>query len=321
MGRLQANYNSSKNNRISIKNQNLVVYGSNTTPFNADGKYLLQNDLINGREWYFKPSGAVPMMRIVFVSLGRWAIQYNLNNWLTLAASINAANNPWEASWPNNIQFSFSNGKISLFFDTLPLNTQSIKLNVGYEIGGCGNDFILIQNGVWSQNGCDYYVRWDNKNGTLPYRWRFYYDSDGRMDFASHPTAGPDSLPKKGWSNGMTISENQLITFGQSLVLNNLPFDADANCNFSIFNRTWIYLDAPSFRYRPIDNLSYHINTPLTPGGYGGNGSYQIRSSDEVYFTNGYSNSDKFPSNNWQLAAYINNVCPQITTTPVFSLL
>jgi len=207
------------------------------------------------------------------------------------------------------------------FFDTLPLNTQSIKLNLGYEIGGCGNDFVLIQNGVWSQNGCDYYVRWDNKNGTLPYKWRFFYSSDGRTDYASHPTAGPDSLPKKGWSNGMTISENQLITFGQSLVLNNLPFDADANCNFSIFNRTWIYLGAPSFRYRPIDNLSYHINTPLTPEGYGGNGSYDIRSSDEVYFTNGYSNSDKFPSNNWQLAPYIINTCPQITTTPVFSLL
>jgi len=212
-------------------------------------------------------------------------------------------------------------GKISLFFDTLPLNTQSIKLNLGYEIGGCGNDFVLTQNGVWSQNGCDYYVRWDNKNGTLPYKWRFFYSSDGRTDYASHPTAGPDALPKKGWSNGMTISENQLITFGQSLVLNNLPFDADANCNFSIFNRTWIYLGAPSFRYRPIDNLSYHINTPLTPDGYGGNGSYQIRSSDEVYFTNGYSNSDKFPSNNWQLASYINNNCPQITTTPIFSLL
>ena len=111
------------------------------------------------------------------------------------------------------------------------------------------------------------------------------------------------------------------ITFGQSLVLNNLPFDADANCNFSIFNQTWIYLGAPSFRYRATDNLFYHINTPLTPDGYNGNGSYQIRSSDEVYFTNSYNNSDKFPSNNWQLASYIINTCPQITTTPVFSLL
>lgn len=111
------------------------------------------------------------------------------------------------------------------------------------------------------------------------------------------------------------------ITFGQSLVLNNLPFDADGNCNFSVFNRTWIYLDAPNFRYRPIDSLSYFINTPLTPEGYGGNGSYQIASSDEVYFTNGYSNSDKFPSNNWQLAPYIINNCSQITTTPIFSLL
>jgi hypothetical protein len=212
-------------------------------------------------------------------------------------------------------------GKISLFFDTLPLNTQSIKLNLGYTIGGCGNDFVLMQNGVWSQNGCDFYVRWDNKDGTLPYKWRFFYSSDGRTDYASHPTAGPDGLPKKGWSNGMTISENQLITFGQSLVLNNLQSDPDANCSFSFLNRTWIYLGAPSFRYRPIDNLSYHINTPLTPDGYGGNGSYNMRSSDEVYFTNSYNNSDKFPSNNWQLAAYINNVCPQITTAPIFSLL
>lgn len=211
-------------------------------------------------------------------------------------------------------------GKMSLFFDTLPLNTQSIKLNLDYVIGGCGNDFFLNGN-YWTQNGCDFYVSWDNKNGTLPYKWRFYYNSDGRTDYAFHPTAGPDALPKKGWSNDMTISENQLITFGQSLVLNNLPFDANSSCNFSIFNRTWIYLGAPSFRYRPIDNLFYYINTPLTSDGYGGNGSYQIRSSDDVYFTNNYNNSDKFPSDNWQLASYIIDTCPQITTTPIFSLL
>ena len=90
---------------------------------------------------------------------------------------------------------------------------------------------------------------------------------------------------------------------------------------FSFLNRTWIYLGAPSFRYSPIDNLSYHITTPLTPNGYGGNGSYDIRGSDDVFFTNSYNNSDKFPSNNWQLASYINNTCPQITTTPIFSLL
>ena len=121
----------------------------------------------------------------------------------------------------------------------------------------------------------------------------------------------------------MTISEINInfITFGESLVLNNLPFDSDPNCNFSIFNRTWIYLDAPSFRYRPIDNLSYFINTPLTPDGYGGNGSYDIRSSDDVFFTNSYNSSDKFPSNNWQLAPYMIDNCPQITTTPIFSLL
>jgi len=75
------------------------------------------------------------------------------------------------------------------------------------------------------------------------------------------------------------------------------------------------------FRYRPIDNLSYFINTPLTPDGYGGNGSYDIRSSDDVFFTNSYNSSDKFPSNNWQLAPYMINNCPQITTTPIFSLL
>jgi hypothetical protein len=216
---------------------------------------------------------------------------------------------------------NLGSGKISLFFDTLPLNTQRIRLNLGYTIGGCGNDFVLMQNGVWSQNGCDFYVRWDNKNGTLPYRWRFFYSSDGRTDFASHPTAGPDSLPKKGWSNRMTISENQLITFGQSLVVNNFQSDPDGNCDFSSLNGTWIYLGAPSFKYRSINAQIYYINTPLTPGEYGGNGLYQIQDSDEVYFTNSYSNSDKFPSNNWQPAAYIINNCPQITTTPVFSLL
>jgi len=217
----------------------------------------------------------------------------------------------------------YNSGKISLFFDTLPLNTQSIRLNLGYELGGCGNDFVLGQNNSWVIGGCDYNVRWDNKNGTLPYRWRFYYNSDNRTDYASHPTAGPDSLPKKGWSNGMTISEIKInfITFGQSLVVNNLPFDADARCNFSFLNRTWIYEGAPSFRYRKIDSLNDFIHTPLTPVEYGGNGLYQIQDSEEVYFTNSYDGSDKFPSNNWQLAPYIIDNCPQITTTPVFSLL
>ena len=318
------------NNKISIKAQNLTVSeGSNSNlprGINPNGIYLLQNSFINGKPWYSRPVGQVPIgqdgiLRMIYTIQG-WIIQYNLNNWLLLTSATNVSNDPWEATWPNNIRVSLgSGGKISLFFDTLPLNTQSIKLNLGYEIGGCGNDFVLGQQNAWVQNSCDYNVRWDNKNGTLPYKWRFFYSSDGRTDYASHPTAGPDALPKKGWSNGMTISENQLITFGQSLVLNNLPFDADANCNFSIFNRTWIYLGAPSFRYRSIDSLSYYINTPLTPAGYGGNGSYQITSSDEVYFTNRYSNSDKFPSNNWQLASYIINTCPQITTTPIFSLL
>jgi len=315
------------------------AFGTGLSP-NINGLRFYDSGLIyNGKKSFYSEDGQYAIWYVTFATL--WLIgpiadigTFTTNAWGkagatdTVAGSYIAAGDKVGtvtiSEYKNKISIKKQNlggGKISLFFDTLPLNTQSIRLNVGYEIGGCGNNFVLIQNGVWSQNGCDYYVRWDNKNGTLPYRWRFFYSSDGRTDYASHPTAGPDALPKKGWSNGMTISENQLITFGQSLVLNNLPFDADANCNFSVFNRTWIYLDAPSFRYRPIDNLSYHINTPLTPGGYGGNGSYQIRSSDEVYFTNGYSNSDKFPSNNWQLAAYINNVCPQITTTPVFSLL
>ena len=105
-------YANSTKKSISMGKLNFVVVsGSNTTPFNADGKYLLENTLVNGRQWYFKPSEGVPMMRIVFVSLGRWAIQYNLNNWTVLAVST-AADNPWEATWPSNIQVSFSNGKI-----------------------------------------------------------------------------------------------------------------------------------------------------------------------------------------------------------------
>jgi len=350
-GEINVSETSLSNNKISIKKQNLTnllpyaldnfknLYifkggGANTigTVFNkddfikddaasaADQLRIFNPDLTTGATYYVRSSnntwarsafGAPDATNVVIAENSPIQILTNSDPSLNLPKSINNG----------AIVQRYYNGKISLFFDTLPLNTQSIKLNLSYTIGGCGNDFVLMQNSFWSQNGCDFYVRWDNKDGTLPYKWRFFYSSDGRTDYASHPTAGPDSLPKKGWSNGMTISENQLITFGQSLVVNNLPFDADANCNFSIFNRTWIYLGAPSFRYRPIDNLSYHIITPLTPDGYGGNGSYQIRSSDEVYFTNGYSNSDKFPANNWQLAPYIINNCSQITTTPIFSLL
>jgi len=112
----------------------------------------------------------------------------------------------------------------------------------------------------------------------------------------------------------------KFLPFGVPLLVTNLPFDENAGCNFSVFNRTWIYLGAPSFRYRPTDTTFYHILTPLTPEGYGGNGSYKIISPDEVYFTNSYNNSDKFPSNNWQLTSYMIDNCPQSTTLPIFTL-
>jgi hypothetical protein len=115
-------------------------------------------------------------------------------------------------------------------------------------------------------------------------------------------------------------AQPKFVFFGVPLLVSNLPSDPNPSCNFSIFNRTWIYLGAPNFRYRPTDSTSYFITTPLTPEEYGGNGFYQVRDSDDIYFTNSYNNTDKFPSDNWQLGNYITNNCPGYTTVPIFVL-
>lgn len=113
----------------------------------------------------------------------------------------------------------------------------------------------------------------------------------------------------------------KFLTFGVPLLLSNLPFDANAQCNFAFFNKTWIYLGAPTFRYRIIDSPGYFITTPLTPEGYGGNGSYEVADSDAQYFTNNYTGVDKFPSDYWQLGGYLINSCPEYKTVPIFTLL
>jgi hypothetical protein len=113
----------------------------------------------------------------------------------------------------------------------------------------------------------------------------------------------------------------KFLPFGVPLLVTNLPFDENGQCNFSFFNKTWIYLGAPNFSYRIIDFPGYFIRTPLTPEEYGGNGSYQVADSDAQYFTNNYNSVDKFPSDNWQLGGYIINTCSQYTTVPIFSLL
>jgi len=105
-------------NNISIKKQNftnfIVSEGSILPPgIDPNGVYLLQNSLINGKSWYISNQGI--NIRIVSSISSIWAMQYLLNNWLPLTSSTNPAANPWEATWPSNIQVSFSNGKISLF--------------------------------------------------------------------------------------------------------------------------------------------------------------------------------------------------------------
>lgn len=198
---------------ISIKKQNLTVSGYGIALVN--GIYKLQNTLINGRNWYLHDS-------LLFNvrwnnSTSRWNLLSNQG--VELSVATNSTNNPWEATWSNNVQVSLgSGGKISLKSSAIPLNTLNIRINNGpsnapWGVGGsgpCGNDFQLLnnQNGIWSQGhlSCDFYVAWDNKYGTLPYRWRLYYNSDGRLDYAEHPTAGPEALPSKGWSNEMTIT-------------------------------------------------------------------------------------------------------------------
>jgi len=211
--------------KISIKNRNLVVYGSNTTPFNADGKYLLQNDLINGREWYFKPSGAVPMMRIVFVSLGRWAIQYNLNNWLTLAASINAANNPWEATWPNNIQFSFSNGKASLFKSNIVLapSLEITPLGIGYNVNSVNSTSSgMPQNISYFGNPLDQTGYISNNLTNTNHYWKFTIANGYKIYFALDTGDGysPSNIDSSiAIRSGSTWVESNILSqqnFGQN---------------------------------------------------------------------------------------------------------
>jgi len=113
-------------------------------------------------------------------------------------------------------------------------------------------------------------------------------------------------------------TQPKFVFFGAPLLGTNLA-SAPVPCDFSNYNTTWIYLGSPSYRYRKIDEFIY-ITTPLTPEGYGGNGLYQVRDSDDLYFTNSYNNTDKFPSDNWQLGYYITNNCPGYTTVPIFVL-
>jgi hypothetical protein len=204
---------SALSSKISINKQNLSVSGYSIALVN--GVYKLQNTLINARNWYLHDS-------LLFNvrwnnSTSRWNLLSNQG--VELSVATNSTDNPWEATWSNNVQVSSgSGGKISLKSSAIPLNTLNIRVNNGpsnapWGVGGsgpCGNDFQLLnnQNGIWSQGylGCDFYVAWDNNNGTLPYRWRLYYDSDGRTDYTFHPTATQEALPSKGWDNGMTIS-------------------------------------------------------------------------------------------------------------------
>lgn len=104
---------------ISIKKQNftnfIVSKGSILPPgIDPNGVYLLENSLINGKSWYIRSNQGISI-RIVSSISSIWTMQYLLNNWLFLTSSTNPAANPWEATWPSNIQVSFSNGKISLY--------------------------------------------------------------------------------------------------------------------------------------------------------------------------------------------------------------
>jgi hypothetical protein len=183
--------------------------------------------------------------------------------------------------------------------------------------------------------------------------WEFLTTADPNQ--WDNPSTNPNVLPLNGWIQNnaqgpagiITILENisgknnkisikkqnlgggkmslyktppKFLPFGVPLLVTNLPFDENGQCNFSFFNKTWIYLGAPTFRYRIIDSPGYFIKTPLTPEGYGGNGSYEIADSDAQYFTNNYNSVDKFPSDNWQLGGYVINTCSQYTTVPIFSL-
>lgn len=96
-------------NKISIKKQNLTVSGYSIALVN--GVYKLQNTLINGRNWYLHDS-------LLFNvrwnnSISRWNLLSNQG--VELSVATNSTNNPWEATWSNNVQVSSgSGGKINL---------------------------------------------------------------------------------------------------------------------------------------------------------------------------------------------------------------
>ena len=100
--------------KTSIKKQNftnfIVSEGSILPPgIDPNGVYLLQNSLINGKSWYIRSDQGISI-RIVSSISSIWAMQYLLNNWFPLTSSTNPAANPWEATWPSNIQVSLGSG-------------------------------------------------------------------------------------------------------------------------------------------------------------------------------------------------------------------
>jgi len=163
-------------NSILIKEQALIVSSGVIAPgINPSGKYLLQNSLLNGKPWYSRPGGQVPIgqdaiLRMIYTNQG-WIIQYNLNNWFLLISATNVSNNPWEATWPNNMQVSLDPGGL---------------LNLD------GNEFIRASSDLGSLNYRK--ITWANgslKPNTL---YNFYYrnSSDVYTLAAAHSTSSPD---------------------------------------------------------------------------------------------------------------------------------
>jgi hypothetical protein len=160
----------------------------------------------------------------------RWTLINFTNGFFATNPTMSDGTKIPTSDWPNGETISalsskisikkqnLGGGKINIKSSAIGLNALNIRVtngpsNAPWGVGGsgpCGNDFQLLnnQNGIWSQGhlSCDFFIAWDNKYGTLPYKWRLYYDSDGRLDYAEHPTATQEALPSKGWDNGMTIS-------------------------------------------------------------------------------------------------------------------
>jgi hypothetical protein len=95
--------------KTSIKKQNLSVSGYSIALVN--GVYKLQNTLINGRNWYLHDS-------LLFNvrwnnSTSRWNLLSNQG--VELSVATNSTDNPWEATWSNNVQVSLGfGGKLNL---------------------------------------------------------------------------------------------------------------------------------------------------------------------------------------------------------------